>query len=151
MVNCSTEAIFFKHPEDFSGDFLKYARETDILIGAAFWNPAAPVLFTREDACQGDFRIKVVADITCDIAGSIPSTLKASTIEDPVYDYDPTQNKISPAYSDEGNISVMAVDNLPCELPRNSSEDFGNQLIKNVIPSLIGNDDDGIIARGDHC
>lgn len=136
---------FFKSPENFDSDFKKFSQKTDLLIAAAFWNPAAPVLFTQEDACQSDFRIKVVADITCDIEGSIPSTKQPSTIEDPVYDYDPTQDKLAPAFSDEGNISVMAVDNLPCELPRDASEDFGSQLIKNVIPHLLGDDDHGVI------
>ena len=136
---------FFKSPENFDSDFKKFSQKTDLLIAAAFWNPAAPVLFTQEDACQSDFRIKVVADITCDIEGSIPSTKQPSTIEDPVYDYDPTQDKLAPAFSDEGNISVMAVDNLPCELPRDASEDFGSQLIKNVIPHLLGDDAHGVI------
>ncbi len=138
---------FFKHPENFQSDFRKFANETDILIATAYWNPAAPLLFTTEEACQNDFRIKVIADITCDIEGSIPSTKRPATIEDPIYDFDPTQDKIAPPFSDEGNISVMAVDNLPCELPINASEDFGAQLIKNVIPHLIGDDIEGIIRR----
>ncbi len=138
---------FFQHPENFENDFKKYTRETDLLIGAAFWNPSAPVLFSPEDASQSDFKIKIIADITCDIEGSIPSTRRSSTIENPIYDFEPTQNKIAPPFSDEGNMSVMAVDNLPCELPRNASEDFGDQLIQNVIPHLVGDDSDGIIKR----
>ncbi|MEQ9426188.1 MAG: NAD(P)-dependent oxidoreductase [Cyclobacteriaceae bacterium] len=137
---------FFTNPENFERDFKKFAHETDLLIAAAYWDPAAPVLFTREEACQNDFRIKMIADITCDIEGSIPSTKKPSTIDDPIYDWDPTQDKICPVFSDEGNISVMAVDNLPCELPRDASEDFGNQLIKNVLPHLLGDDSRRIIA-----
>ena len=103
---------FFSQPENFERDFRKFAHETDILIAAAYWDPASPVLFTAQEACQSDFRIKVIADITCDIEGSIPATKKPSTIEDPVYDYDPTQDKILPPFIDEGNISVMAVDNF---------------------------------------
>lgn len=138
---------FFKNPGDFEGDFNKFAQKTDILIAAAFWNPAAPVLFSTEEACQNYFRIKVIADITCDIEGSIPSTKRSSTIEDPIYDFDPTQDKIVPPFSDEGNITVMAIDNLPCELPRDASEDFGDYLIKNVLPHLIGEDSERIIKR----
>jgi alanine dehydrogenase len=116
---------------------MKYAREAEILIAAAYWDPASPVLFTKKEMAQSDFDLKVIADITCDIEGSIPSTKKPSTIADPIYDYDPTLDAIQPPLSDEGNVTVMAVDNLPCELPRNASVDFGNMLIENVLPDLL--------------
>ena len=138
---------FYNHPERYQGDFLKYARKADLLIASAYWNPKAPVLFTVEDVLQNDFNIKVIADITCDIEGSIPSTKKPSTIDDPVYDFNPTENKVEPAFNEEGNITVMAVDNLPCELPRNASTDFGKMLMNNVLPSLIENDDQDIIKN----
>jgi alanine dehydrogenase len=93
------------------------------------------------------FEIKVIADITCDIEGSIPSTLKASTIEDPIYDYNPSQHVAEDPLSDEANITVMAIDNLPCELPVDASIDFGNQLIENILPHLFGKDEDQIIRR----
>lgn len=138
---------FYQQPEKYTGDFLKYARHADILIAGAYWDPRAPVLFERKDMLRSDFKIRIIADITCDIEGSIPSTKKASTIDDPVYDYDPTGGSIDPPFSDEGNISVMAVDNLPCELPRNASEDFGQEILNHVLPALLGNDEQGIIAR----
>ena len=104
--------------------------------------------FTRiDDILRNDFNIKVIADITCDIEGSIPSTKKPSTIDDPVYDFNPSQNRVEPAFNDEGNITVMAVDNLPCELPRNASTDFGNMLIGNVLPGLIKDDSKNIIKN----
>ncbi|WP_425392818.1 NAD(P)-dependent oxidoreductase [Ekhidna sp.] len=138
---------FYKNPELYEGDFLKYTKETDILIACAYWDPAAPVLFKREDIIRDDFDIKVIADITCDIEGSIPSTKKPSTIDDPIYDYNPSDNEIEQALTDEGNITVMAVDNLPCELPRDASESFGNELVKSVLPHLLGSDEKGIIER----
>lgn len=138
---------FYKNPELFEGDFLKYSRVTDILIACAYWDPAAPVLFHREDIIKDDFDIKVIADITCDIEGSIPSTKKPSTIDDPIYDYNPSDDEVEQALMDEGNITVMAVDNLPCELPRDASESFGNELVNNVIPHLLGNDEKGVIHR----
>jgi alanine dehydrogenase len=138
---------FFAHPEEFEHDFKAFYQHADILIAAAYWHPNAPVLFNREDMVEKDFNIKVIADITCDIEGSIPSTKQASTIADPLYDYDPTQDKVVPPLSDEGNITVMAVDNLPCELPRNASEDFGKELVANVLPNLLGDDKDEIIKR----
>ncbi|MTI21883.1 alanine dehydrogenase [Fulvivirga sp. RKSG066] len=138
---------FYEMPENHESDFLKYAFHTDLLIACAFWDPRAPVLFRKEDVLDPAFKIRVIADITCDIEGSIPSTKKPSTIDDPIYDYEPTGDKIAPALSDEGNITVMAVDNLPCELPRNASEDFGRELIDNVLPNLLGKDKDDIIKR----
>ena len=138
---------FYDHPELYEGDFMKYTRVTDLLVACAFWDPAAPVLFHREDILRDDFDIKVIADITCDIEGSIPSTKQPSTIDDPIYDYNPSDNQVEQAISDEGNITVMAVDNLPCELPRDASESFGNELLENVIPHLLGNDEKEVIAR----
>lgn len=138
---------FYKNPELYQGDFLKYTKVTDLLIAAAFWDPSAPVLFKREDIIKDDFDIKVIADITCDIEGSIPSTKQPSTIDDPIYDYNPSDDQVEQAFLDEGNITVMAVDNLPCELPRDASESFGNELISNVLPHLLGDDEKGIIAK----
>lgn len=138
---------FYSNPELYDGDFLKYAKVTDILIACAFWDPAAPVLFHREDILKDDFDIRIIADITCDIEGSIPSTKKPSTIDDPIYDYNPSDDIVEEAISDEGNITVMAVDNLPCELPRDASASFGNELVNNVIPHLLGSDDQDIIKR----
>ncbi len=138
---------FYKHPEMFESDFIKYAKVTDILIACAFWHPAAPVLFSREDITKDYFDIRVIADITCDIEGSIPSTKKPSTIDDPIYDYNPSDDEIEQALTDEGNITVMAVDNLPCELPRDASESFGNEFVNNVIEHLLGGDTKGIIKK----
>jgi len=138
---------FHEFPEDYEGDFLQYADVSDLLIAGAFWNPKAPVLFTRENIMHNGFKIKVIADITCDIEGSIPSTKQPATIDNPIYDYNPSEDKVEPALSDEANITVMAVDNLPCELPRNASEDFGRELINNVLPHLLGDDDEEVIKR----
>jgi len=138
---------FYNTPDKYDGDFLKYARVADLMIAGAFWDPNAPVLFRREDVLKEDFRIKVIADVTCDIEGSIPSTLRPSTVDDPIYDYNPSQGTIEPPMKDEANITVMAVDNLPCELPRNASEDFGRELIDNVLPHLLGEDTEEVIKR----
>lgn len=138
---------FYETPENFESDFLKYAHASDMLIACAFWDPRAPMLFKKEDILSPAFKIKVIADITCDIEGSIPSTKRPSTIAEPIYDYNPSEDKIEPPLSDEANITVMAVDNLPCELPRDASEDFGRELIDNVLPHLLGDDNDTIIKR----
>ena len=138
---------FYQQPERYEGDFSKYTKVTDLLIACAFWDPAAPVLFQREEILRDDFDIKVIADITCDIQGSIPSTMQPSTIDNPIYDYNPSDNQVEQALSDEGNITMMAVDNLPCELPRDASHSFGDQLLMNVIPHLLGKDEGETIER----
>ena len=138
---------FFDHPELYKSSFLEYAKVTDVLIASAYWDPKAPVLFERSDALSGDFKIRVIADITCDIEGSIPSTKRPSVIEDPIYDYNPSEDTVEKALTDEANLTVMAVDNLPCELPRDASESFGAQMVENVLPSLLGEDNEKLIAK----
>src|SRR5690606_11717863 len=119
----------------------------DMLIAGAFWNPKAPVLFTREDMQSPRFKISIIADITCDIGGSIPSTKKASTIVEPLYDYDPVTDSVEPALSHPDRVTVMAVDNLPCELPRSASEEFGRDLIDKILPLFLNDDPDAILQR----
>lgn len=138
---------FHKHPERYDATFLRFTAVADILIAGAYWNPAAPVLFTRQDMLSPDFKIKVIADITCDINGSIPSTKRASSINDPIYDYDAQTDTVQPALSNEKFVTVMAIDNLPCELPRNASEEFGRDLLDKILPALLVEDSEGIIER----
>ncbi len=138
---------FFNHPSEYRGTFRRFLYHTDLLIGAAYWDPSAPVLFTPEDTRHPLFRIRTIADITCDIDGSIPTTRKASTIDDPFYDIHPGSFDLHPPFSGEGHITVMAVDNLPCELPADASHDFGKNLTEKVLPCLLGDDPDQIIER----
>ena len=138
---------FFGHPSEYVGNFWRFCNQTDLLIGAAFWDPLAPVLFTSEEMNMPDFRIQVIADITCDIEGSIPSTKKASTIANPVYDYNPETGELEEPYSSKRNVTVMSVDNLPCELPKDASLDFGNNLIEKVLHHLLGEDEEEVIKR----
>ncbi|NBN99023.1 MAG: hypothetical protein EBV19_07280 [Flavobacteriia bacterium] len=86
----------------------------------------------------------VVADISCDVNGPIASTIRPSKIGAAIYGFDPTTGEETD-YQNEGAIAVMAVDNLPCELPKDASEDFGNELLKHVFPRLLVDDPDGII------
>jgi len=138
---------FFVNPAEYENSFIPFAETTDLLLAAAYWNPKAPVLFTTDDMKSEPFRISVISDITCDIDGSIPSTKRSSTIEEPYYDYNPVTEELEPAFSSKQNITVQAVDNLPCELPKDASLDFGRNLIDKVFPSLFVNDTDGIIER----
>lgn len=138
---------FYTAPQLFEGSFLQYAAHADLLIASAYWDPAAPVLFHREDIMRDDFKISVIADITCDIEGSVPSTKQPSTIEEPLYDYNPCDDQVEPPLTDEGNITVMAVDNLPCELARDASASFATELVERVLPELLGGDVDKVISR----
>ncbi|NOT75048.1 MAG: alanine dehydrogenase [Cyclobacteriaceae bacterium] len=138
---------FHHHPEKYTSHFNDFVKVSDILLAGAFWNPKAPHLFSREDMLSKDFKIKVIADITCDINGSIPSTKRASSIIDPLYDYDPASDAIKPPLSNDAFITVMAIDNLPCELPRSSSEEFGRDLIDRILKPLLVEDAERIIAR----
>lgn len=138
---------FFANPQEYERNFMRFTSTTDLLISAAYWDPNAPVLFTREEMLNNSFNISVIADVTCDIEGSIPSTVRASTIEDPFYGYNPATGKEELAFVDAGNISVMAVDNLPCELPKDASIEFGNNLIDKVLPCLMDDDQKKILAK----
>ncbi|MBX2944210.1 MAG: alanine dehydrogenase [Cyclobacteriaceae bacterium] len=138
---------FHQHPERYDSTFLSFTKVADFLMAGAFWNPKAPVLFTREEMCSPEFKIKIIADITCDLGGSIPSTIRVSTIPDPLYDFDPHSGIEQPALSEEKHITVMAVDNLPCELPRSASEEFGKDLIDKILPLLFESDREGVIKR----
>ncbi len=135
---------FYDDPSGYASDFKKFTKVSDILIASAYWDPKAPVLFTREDMLEQQFKINVIADITCDIEGSIPSTKQPSTIEDPIYDYDPAKDVVTHPLSSE-YISVMAVDNLPCELPRDASVDFGKELMNHVFPKIENIDKERIL------
>jgi saccharopine dehydrogenase (NAD+, L-lysine forming) len=141
---------FHAFPELYESTFKRFLPVTDILIAGAYWDPEAPMLFSKEDMLH-DFKIKVIADITCDVGGSIPSTIKPSTIYDPCYDYNPLTSGIEAPFSGVQNITVMAIDNLPGEIPRDASRDFGEHLMQNVLPYLLGPDPHGIIERGTIC
>ncbi len=145
--NCFELMHFFNHPEMYENAFLPFTKTTDILIASAYWDPKAPVLFTAENMKETDFKISVISDITCDIEGSIASTKKAASIDEPFYDYNPETGELEPPFSSMKNITVQAVDNLPCELPKDASLDFGRNLIEKVFPGLFGEDTDRIIKR----
>ncbi len=135
---------FYTHPENFESDFHKFLPETDMLIAGHFWAPKAPRFFSREDMLKDDFNIKVIADISCDLDGPIPATIRSTIIADPLFGYDPVTGQETDPFNKDA-VTVMAVDNLPCELPRDASEDFGNHLLKEIIPLIINGDKNDIL------
>ncbi len=137
---------FYKNPQDYTSDFERFAKVADVFMAGHFHGNGAPDILTREMLKAVDCQIKVVADISCDVDGPIACTVKASTIAEPFFGYLPsTHEEVS--YTHPGSIMVMSVDNLPCELPKDASEGFGEMFMKHVIPSFFNGDKDGILER----
>jgi alanine dehydrogenase len=137
---------FFTKPDQYTGDFEKFTKVADIYIAGHYYGQGAPYIFTREMAQSPDNKIKVVGDISCDINGPVVSTIRASTIDDPIYGYDP-QSGEEVDFKEENAIAVMAVDNLPNEIARDASEGFGKQFETYIIPAFFDNDKEGILRR----
>ena len=129
-------ADFHEHPEHYKSRFLPYAFQTDILMNGVYWDKDVPRLFEQEDVKDPAFRIQVIADITDDEHGSVPINLGDQTIQNPVYGVDKNTLQKTEAYKSNA-IDIMAVGNLPNELPRDASRYFGEQLIKFVLPDLL--------------
>jgi saccharopine dehydrogenase (NAD+, L-lysine-forming) len=133
------KSAFFKSGEG-------HIEVANMYVACHYWDASSPFIFTRADLKLDHIKTTVVSDISCDIDGPVASTLRPSTIADPLYGYDPdTEKEVD--FMAEGAIGVQAVDNLPCELPKDASEDFGSELINNVFQSLFVSDDKGIIER----
>ncbi|MDR7128536.1 alanine dehydrogenase [Algoriphagus sp. 4150] len=137
---------FYTFPERYESHFQKYAEAGELLISGAFWEWGAPRLFELKDIGGEDFQLSVIADVSCDVGGPIPTTITTTTIADPVYDVDRQTGEKIQAFGSQTSISVMAIDNLPCELPREASREFGIQLMKWVIPALL-EENSGILER----
>ena len=139
------KAAFYANPSDYTSILTQYAASSDMYIPCHYWDNKAPVLLTQQDFIQHN-RLKVVADISCDIAGPIACTIRPSKIGNSIYGWNPSTNEECDFSLPEA-VAVMAVDNLPCELPKDASEDFGSELLKHVFPRLLGEDPDQIIYR----
>lgn len=137
---------FYTKPELYESDFMRFAAETDYFIAGHYYAEGSPFLYTREDVRKPEFNIQVVADVSCDIDGPVATTIEPSTIAVPIYGYNPiTEQKDD--FRKEGNVTVMAVDNLPCELPKDASIDFGSEFIQHILPNLVGEDKGEILKR----
>jgi len=139
---------FISNPSSYKSIFLKYLEHSDLFIAGHYYSTGSPFLFTKNDVKSPYFNVKVVADVSCDIDGPVATTIRPSTISKPIYGYNPLTEK-EDDFINENIVAVMAVDNLPCELPKDSSHDFGSQLIENVLP-LLGNKSD-IIEKATIC
>ncbi len=132
------KADFYANPQDYVSIFYPYAQVADLMINGIYWDNAAPAFFTKEEMKNKDFNIQVIADVTCDIApvSSIPSTLHASTIADPIFGYDIEQEAVASPHKN-GVVDMMTIDNLPNEMPRDASESFGQRFIDSVLEELL--------------
>ena len=142
----SSKKDFFTNPKAYISDFERFTKVSDIYIAGHFYANDAPIILTREMLLASDCKLKVVADVSCDVNGPIACTLRASTIQDPFYGYYPFENKEVDVFHPAA-IVVMAVDNLPCELPKDASEGFGEMFLEHVIPAFFNGDKDGILER----
>ena len=127
---------FHAHPENYHCLFTNYLKHTHILMNGIYWEPGIAPLFTMDDLKEDDYALTTIADITDDAHGSVPCNLGDSSSEDPVYGVNVTTVEKTAPYMHNG-IDIMAVGNLPNELPRDASRYFGEQLIKYVIPDLL--------------
>ena len=138
---------FTQNPTAYHSDFMRWARQADVLVCAHFWAPEAPVYLSQENLADPTLRIRFIGDITCDIQGSIQSTLRASTHAEPYYDYNPATGQEEPAFSNDSNISVMAVDTCPNALALDTSAYFGDMLMQHVLVPLLKREHSNIIQR----
>ncbi|MDI6049618.1 NAD(P)-dependent oxidoreductase [Flavobacterium sp. XS2P24] len=137
---------FYDNPQEYVSDFERFTKVSDIYITGHFHANEAPVILTREILQSNDCKIKIVADVSCDVNGPIACTLRSSTIAEPLYGYLPSEDKEVDVFHPAA-IVVMAVDNLPCELPKDASEGFGEMFMEHVIPAFFNGDKDGILQR----
>lgn len=137
---------FHQNPTEYISDFERFTKVSDIYIAGHFYANDAPEILTRKMLQANDCTIKVVADVSCDVNGPIACTLRASTIAEPLYGYLPSENKEVDVFHPAA-IVVMAVDNLPCELPKDASEGFGEMFSEYVLPAFFNGDKDGILHR----
>ena len=138
---------FTQNAGEYESDFMRWARATDVLICAHFWGPNAPVYLSEEDLRRSDMRIEMIGDVTCDIKGSIKSTVRPATHSDPYFDYNPVTEQDEPAFSSDKNISVMAVDTCPNALAMDTSEYFGKMLMQHVFEPLLKGEHSNVIDR----
>ena len=148
--SASSKSDFYANPHLYKSDFLKYANVAEMFIAGHYYSADSPYLFTREQAKLSSFNIKTVADVSCDIDGPVACTIAPSTIANPIYGYNPLTELIDDITKPDV-ITVMAVDNLPCELPKDASEDFGAEMIKHILPCLLTEDPTNIIERATIC
>ena len=124
---------YYNHPEKYHSIFNKYIPYLTILMNCIYWDPRYPRLVTKKDLKEIEHNLQVIGDISVDIEGAIEATVKATTPDNPVFTYNPDTNTFKDGYNEDG-VVIMAIDNLPCELPADSSREFSKALLPFVPP-----------------
>lgn len=138
---------FYQNHQAYCCEFDNYIPYTDVFINGMYWEDDMPALFDKKDTKPNKpFEIKVIADITCDVEGSVPITMEATDIYNPTFGWSRSGQKQVEPYGDD-TIDVMAVTNLPTEMPKNASEEFGGLFLEHIIPLLVDGDQDDILKR----
>jgi saccharopine dehydrogenase (NAD+, L-lysine-forming) len=137
---------FYNNHEAYCCEFDNFLPYTDILINGIYWEESMPPLFAVKDTKQSNFAIKVIADITCDVQGSVPITMEATNIYYPTFGWSKSEQKQVAPFG-EDTIDIMAVTNLPTELPKNASEEFGSLLLEHILPLVARRDKQSILKR----
>jgi alanine dehydrogenase len=137
---------FYTNPSAYTSNFERFTKVSDVFMAGHFYGNGAPIILTQEMLKVATNKIKVVADISCDVDGPVACTIRSSTIAEPLYGYYPSENR-EVDYMHPAAIVVMAVDNLPCELPKDASEGFGEMFLEHVIPAFYNNDKEGVLQR----
>lgn len=128
---------FTHNAKEYESNFMRWAKQTDVLICAHFWGPEVPVYLSEDDLRNKGMRIRMIGDMTCDIKGSIKSTVRSDTHDDPYYDYNPVTEQDEPVFTSLDNITEMAVDICPNALAMDTSAYFGEMLTKHVFEPLL--------------
>ena len=129
---------YILNPHKYDSKVKKYLFNTDMFIACHYWDPKFPKLFTPNQI--NEFKnLKIIGDVTCDINGSVPTTIRSTSIAKPYYSID--MNSMKEIDLSTKGIAVMAVDNLPSELPQDASEEFGSNVMSEILPYLLGKDD----------
>jgi alanine dehydrogenase len=142
------KADFYAHPDRYKSSFAPFAHKTDVFINGIFYDKKAPMFFTLEEMQQRSFQIKTIADVSCDLMphSSVPATIRATTIAEPFYGFDPVLNQEIAPFQ-EKSIDMMTIDNLPNELPRDASEFFGTQFMDNILPEILKSKDSIVLQK----
>lgn len=137
---------FYAHHDAYCCEFDNFLAHTDILINGMYWEEDMPALFSKKDTQVSDFAIQVIADITCDVEGSVPITMEATDIYHPTFGWSKSKQVQTDPYGLD-TIDVMAVTNLPTEMPRNASSEFGSLFLEHIAPLIADGDRDSILHR----
>ena len=140
---------YYSDPSVYHSTFARFYDKTDLFINGIFYDACAPRFFELNEMASKSFKIQVIADVSCDLMpySSIPSTIKPTTIQEPFFGFDKTTHQIVPPF-EENAVTMMTIDNLPNELPRDASTFFGEQFITLILPEILKEEYSEVLLRG---